>query len=105
MRNRWLLRMRPSHRVVSLRCSFSLDRCPLQGFMSSYEINDNIRDRGWVEAWDDERKVPYAYGGGEWCGHTNQRSLSYKSQLARDKNLGGIMFWGEFWGCRRGRGG
>ena len=67
------------------------------GMLSYYEICRNINDYNWTEVWLDEGKVPYAYGHGQWnpqwVGYDNQESILYKVEMAKDYNLGGIMWW------------
>lgn len=63
------------------------------GFMSYYEICENIRVNGWTEAYDSVREVPYAYKGDQWVGYDNVNSIRLKTQYALRKGLGGVMFW------------
>ena len=66
------------------------------GYLAYYEICEKLRN-GWTEVWLEEGKVPYAYGEGkwnpQWVGYDNAKSIIYKVEMAKDKNLGGIMWW------------
>ncbi len=63
------------------------------GFMAFYEICENIRVNGWVEAFDSFAQVPYAYKGDRWVGYDDVSSIRLKAKYALNKELGGIMFW------------
>ena len=63
------------------------------GFLSYYEICQNLRSNGWKEVWLDEGKVPYAYGDGDWVGYNNVDSINYKVEMARSYGVGGLMWW------------
>ena len=63
------------------------------GYLSYYEICQNLRSNGWNEVWLDEGKVPYAYGDGDWVGFDNVYSIIYKVDMARSYGVGGIMWW------------
>ena len=38
------------------------------GYLAYYEVCEKLA-AGWTSVWDDEGKVPYAYGDGDWVGH------------------------------------
>ena len=65
--------------------------------LTYYEICQKIETKNWTEGWLEEGKVPYAYGEGkwnpQWVGYDNAKSIIYKVEMAKDKNLGGIMWW------------
>ena len=65
--------------------------------LSYYEICEKIETKNWIEVWLEEGKVPYAYGEGkwnpQWVGYDNATSIIHKVEMAKDKNLGGIMWW------------
>lgn len=63
------------------------------GYLSYFEICQNVRSNGWTEVWLDEGKVPYAYGDGDWVGFDNVYSIIYKVDMARSYGVGGIMWW------------
>ena len=63
------------------------------GFLSYYEVCENINKEGWTVEWDLEGMVPYAHKGKQWVGFDNERSLEIKVNYAKQKKLGGIMFW------------
>ena len=62
------------------------------GFLAFYEICGKIQS-GWTEGWNDEQKVPYAYGDGQWVGYDDENSVKIKANYLKDKKLGGAMFW------------
>jgi chitinase len=51
--------------------------------------------RGFVTYWDDVAQAPYAYSARrqEFASFDNEQSIRLKTRYARDKHLGGIMFW------------
>ena len=65
--------------------------------MTYYEICENIATKGWTEVWDDDIKAPYAYGTDDgldqWIGYDNPASIEYKVRMAKDYDLGAIMWW------------
>merc|ERR1719447_2529375 len=63
------------------------------GYLAYYEICEKLRSGEFTEYWDEEGKVPYAYGGDQWVGYDNIDSIQYKVRLAQHYNLGGIMWW------------
>ena len=65
----------------------------LPGFLSYYEICQNLKSNDWEEVWLDEGKVPYAYGDGDWVGYNNIDSIIYKVDMARSYGVGGLMWW------------
>ena len=65
----------------------------LPGFLSYYEICQNLKSNDWKEVWLDEGKVPYAYGDGDWVGYNNVDSIIYKVDMARSYGVGGLMWW------------
>jgi len=68
-----------------------------EGFLTYYEICENIATKGWTEVWDDDIKAPYAYGTDDgldqWIGYDNPASIEYKVRMAKDYDLGAIMWW------------
>jgi len=62
------------------------------GYLAYYEVCERLKS-GWTSVWDDEGKVPYAFGDGDWVGYDNPDSIELKVQLAKSKGLGGIMWW------------
>ena len=63
------------------------------GFLSYYEICEHIQKNGWKIKWDAEAMTPYAHKGKNWVGFDNEQSLEIKVNYAKEKGLGGIMFW------------
>lgn len=62
------------------------------GYLAYYEVCEKL-NAGWTSVWDDEGKVPYAHGDGDWVGYDNPDSIQYKVEMAKDYGLGGIMWW------------
>jgi chitinase len=50
---------------------------------------------GFVYHWDDEAKAPYLYNASQklFVTYDDKRSMELKTKYAREKGLGGIMFW------------
>ena len=48
------------------------------GYLAYYEICEKLRSGEFTEYWDEEGKVPYAYGGDQWVGYDNIDSIQYK---------------------------
>ena len=63
------------------------------GFLSYYEICQNLKSNGWMEVWLKDGKVPYAYGDGDWVGYNNIEAIIYKLNMARSYKIGGLMWW------------
>ena len=51
--------------------------------------------RGFVTYWDGVAQAPYAYNPRrqEFASFDNEKSIALKARYARDKGLGGVMFW------------
>ena len=51
--------------------------------------------RGFATYWDNVAQAPYAYSARrqEFASFDNEQSIRLKTRYARDKHLGGIMFW------------
>lgn len=51
--------------------------------------------RGYTTYWDNVAQAPYAYNPRrqEFASFDNEKSIQLKTKYARDKHLGGIMFW------------
>ncbi len=63
------------------------------GFLSYYEVCQNIKKKNWKVEWDNEALVPYAYKGKEWVGYDDEKSIQIKVLYAKEIDLAGIMFW------------
>lgn len=57
------------------------------------KICKKIKSEGWKREWDDTQKVPYAYGGNQWVGYDDVKSIKLKVKVAKKLNLGGVMMW------------
>lgn len=51
--------------------------------------------QGFVTYWDDVAQAPYAYSSRrqEFASFDNEKSIRLKTRYAREKQLGGVMFW------------
>ena len=63
------------------------------GFLSYYEICQNLAKNNWTYVYNVEQQAPYAYFGNQWVGFDDITSLKIKSQYIISKNLGGAMVW------------
>ncbi|KAJ8307499.1 hypothetical protein KUTeg_015583 [Tegillarca granosa] len=63
------------------------------GFLSYYEICNNIQNNNWIRVWNDEHRVPYAYKGDQWVGFDDMESIEIKTRYIMDMGLGGAMIW------------
>nr|ACP18829.1 chitinase 1 [Chrysomela tremula] len=61
------------------------------GFLGYNEI---CRDySSWDSYWDDEQKATHIVHDNQWVGYEDVKSIQYKVEFAKSKNLGGIMVW------------
>jgi len=63
------------------------------GFLAYYEIMQKIKSGELKQKWDGNRKVPYAFGNGQWVGFDNESSIRLKCDLIKRKKLLGGMNW------------
>ncbi|XP_077291919.1 putative chitinase 2 isoform X2 [Arctopsyche grandis] len=65
------------------------------GFVGYNEICVELNNAtsGWVQAWDDRSKTPYAYNGDKMITYDNQRSIAEKVRFAVSRKLRGVMVW------------
>lgn len=56
------------------------------------EICKNIRN-GWTRVFDNNQKVPYAFGNGNWVGFDDAQSIQEKINYLKSKGLGGAFVW------------
>lgn len=66
-----------------------------KAFDYKYFADSLTTARGFTTYWDDVAKAPYAYNPRrqEFATFDDKRSIQLKTKYARDKHLGGIMFW------------
>ena len=52
-------------------------------------------EAGYIKYWDSTAKAPYAYNKSTktFATYDDEQSAQYKTKYAKDKNLGGVMFW------------
>eukprot|EP00002_Diphylleia_rotans_P009338 TRINITY_DN1945_c0_g1_i1.p1 TRINITY_DN1945_c0_g1~~TRINITY_DN1945_c0_g1_i1.p1 ORF type:complete len:407 (+),score=93.65 TRINITY_DN1945_c0_g1_i1:47-1267(+) len=62
------------------------------GFLSYYEIVTMLGN-GATRAYDNTRKVPYAYLGNQWVCYDDTGSIETKVDYLRSRGLGGGMVW------------
>jgi len=64
-------------------------------FVNYFEIYELLKDKNWVEKWDDDSKNPYlqAASGPGVIYYDNKKSLREKVKWAFQRNLGGIFVW------------
>ncbi|XP_038049704.1 uncharacterized protein LOC119723214 [Patiria miniata] len=63
------------------------------GFLSYYEICEQIQNGQLTRVWDSQRQVPYAFGGNQWVGYDDLQSIQVKIDYLLKQNLGGAMVW------------
>ncbi|XP_022696357.1 endochitinase-like [Varroa jacobsoni] len=65
-----------------------------EGTLFYFEICELLRtNKDWTSAWDNEAKVPYAYGDDQWVGYDNEEGIKYKVELIKSAGYGGAMIW------------
>ncbi|GFS03454.1 acidic mammalian chitinase, partial [Elysia marginata] len=70
-------------------------------------VCDRLKNQGWQSEWIEEQGVPFAYGGDQWAGFENKRSVTLKAKNIMKRDLGGAFVWsvemGDFDGyCGQG---
>nr|XP_023029162.1 probable chitinase 10 isoform X1 [Leptinotarsa decemlineata] len=64
------------------------------GFLSYYEICDNIKNKGWTVVQDPLGAIgPYAYKGNQWVSFDDKEMIRKKSEYIRKMDIGGGMIW------------
>jgi chitinase len=63
------------------------------GYLAYYEICEKLISGELTEVYDEAIDAPYAYGGDQWVGYDNKRSIAAKAAYAKSMQLGGVMFW------------
>ena len=63
-----------------------------RGYLSYYEICDNVRSKGW-KVMRDESGSAFAYHHNQWVGYDDPEALRKKSEYIREMNLLGGMVW------------
>ena len=49
-------------------------------FFLGVQVCENLARYGWKKVWIEDQKCPYAYGGDQWVGYDDPRSLRIKVQ-------------------------
>lgn len=65
------------------------------GGYSYKTIADSIADKNFNSYWDEGAKAPYVWRDKDslFMTYENPKSMQYKIDYVKDKNMGGIMFW------------
>ncbi|RUS91647.1 hypothetical protein EGW08_000620, partial [Elysia chlorotica] len=63
------------------------------GILAYYEVCDRLENQGWRSEWIEEQGVPFAYGGDQWAGYENKRSVTLKAKNILKRDLGGAFVW------------
>lgn len=115
--NYWIAKGAPSHKLIMgmplYGQAFTLaenSKCSLKnktlgpgragaytrsrGFLSYYEICEQINNGGWTVMRDSEGRIgPYACRGNQWVSYDDVEDIRRKSQYIRRMHLGGGMVW------------
>lgn len=68
------------------------------GVFDYWDLNKNyVNQNGYTRYFDELAKVPYLYNGSVFISYDDIESISAKVDYAKEKGLGGVMFW-EFYG-------
>ena len=69
-------------------------KCKAEG-LNYFIIHELLKDKSWVEKWDDDSKNPYlqAASGQGVIYYDNERSLRAKVKWAYQQKLGGVFVW------------
>jgi len=68
------------------------------GAFEAWDILENYVDKnGFVRYFDETAQCPYLFDGKTWIGYDDEESIKVKIDFAKEKGLGGVMFW-EFSG-------
>uniref|UniRef100_A0AAG5DHK2 chitinase n=1 Tax=Anopheles atroparvus TaxID=41427 RepID=A0AAG5DHK2_ANOAO len=70
------------------------DQTRARGFLSYYEICENILNKNWQVVRDRKGRMgPYAYKGDQWVSFDDQYMIRHKSEFVKAMGLGGAMIW------------
>jgi chitinase len=60
-----------------------------------FEEKTGNKEAGYIKYWDNAAKAPYAYNASAktYATYDNLRSVFYKTKYAKERKLGGVMFW------------
>merc|ERR1711970_209021 len=79
------------------------------GYLNFNEICKNQMQHKWEITNDEHLGAPYGfYQNNQWCSYDDMESIKLKTNLIKEKNLGGGMVWAidtdDFWGdCGLGK--
>ena len=57
------------------------------GFLTYYEICQNLNENNWYLQYDDVQQVPYTFKENNWVSFDNPKSIKLKVNRFLDKNL------------------
>lgn len=63
------------------------------GTWSYFEITNFFVKKGAKVVFDSKSSSVYAYSGSQWIGYDDVATIKTKAKFAKDKGLGGYMFW------------
>ncbi|KAK7091103.1 chitinase-3-like protein 1 [Littorina saxatilis] len=74
------------------------------GIMAYYEVCENLAKHGWTKVWISDQQAPYAYGGDQWVGYDDPKSLKIKVEtMINGYRLAGAFVWSVEMDDFRGR--
>jgi chitinase len=60
----------------------------------AWDIVENYVDKnGYIRYYDELAQCPYVFDGTTWIGYDDAQSIKAKTKYARERGLGGVMFW------------
>ncbi|WP_109299270.1 glycoside hydrolase family 18 protein [Aquimarina sp. AU474] len=67
----------------------------LSGSYDYYQITDSLKQNKFTAYWNDETKTPYIWRKKDslFLTYDNAKSIQYKTNFVKEKEMGGIMFW------------
>ncbi|KAK6959684.1 acidic mammalian chitinase [Biomphalaria glabrata] len=63
------------------------------GILSYYEICLNLKSQAWKSEWIEDQQVPFAYGGDQWAGYEDKKSIALKANNILNRDLAGAFVW------------
>lgn len=82
--------LKPGERILSNQIMSDYGRYILYS-----TLVDSLKNKGWLEEWNDEEKVPYYFSpsGNDFITADNPRSIAYKIQWTINKGYRGLFWW------------
>ena len=72
----WFMSKKKRSEVLLQRMSYIPQS--IKQFSNDSQVCDRIKNGGWNTEWIEEQGVPFAYGGNQWAGYENKRSITLK---------------------------